>query len=341
MGMIDGRGHWYRWDKKDTTESYLALDMAPFARSVDLTRRRVGWWYWQWSSGRKASIAYIVEPDKGVCLHYTASGQSYDYLVRVDTTTPHYGGVRYWWLCPACGRRCRILYGGCRFLCRQCHDLTYETTQSGGDLLHTVDNRLVAIRRKLKSTGHFLDGPWPKPKYMHWDTYGRLCREYLNLLEMRERLTTYELLDLVGTFKPDNDIPITADDYLQDLKDEWEHHKAHPDRPPLRALRSAQWFEEETPQKSDNRLTLGEVAKRAGVPYEFAKEAQAEELIRPDQGRDTRRKRYRQRLASWLQKLYTLRDGGMEWAEIRAWTQRRWQPGHEHERRWPEGYCDG
>jgi len=361
---MDGRGRWYRWDKKDTTEESLELSVKPFVDGLNRAAESVTrdgpicFGSVQWSTIRTGevtnTIGYTIERQHGqylVHLRYTTkrwNGERIenDYRVRMTHTQPYYGGRRWWFLCPlqGCKRRVGKLYiapGQLYFGCRHCYDLTYESTQSGGKLLHTVDNRLVAIRRKLKGTGDFLDGPWAKPKYMQWDTYGRLCREYLNLLEMRERLMTYELLDLVGTFKPDNDIPITADDYLQDLKDEWEHHKAHPDRPPMRALRRRHSFACDTPQGNDNRLTLGEVAKLANVPYEFAREAQAEGLIRPDQGRDTRRKRYRRRLASWLRKLYRLRNSGIEWAEICAWAQRRWQPGHEHERRWPEGYCDG
>jgi len=88
-------------------------------------------------------------------------------------------------------------------------------------------------------------------------------------------------------------------------------------------------------RKGDRKHTLGEIAKAGGVPYEFAKEAQRGGLIRPDRGRGNRIKRYRPKLASWLSKLYTMRQGGLSWEEIRDWTQRRFAAGHKHERRWP------
>src|SRR5690606_1838138 len=72
-----------------------------------------------------------------------------------------------------------------------------------------------------------------------------------------------------------------------------------------------------------------------GVPYAFAKEAQAEGLIRPDGGRGTRVRRYRPKLATWLGKLHRYRAAGMEWEAIRDWTRRRWLPGHDHERQEP------
>lgn len=42
--------------------------------------------------------------------------------------------------------------------------------------------------------------------------------------------------------------------------------------------------------------------------------------------------RYQTRLNNWLHKLHTLRCGGMSWEDITAWSKRRFQPGHEHER---------
>src|SRR5262245_43417025 len=134
------RGSWYRWDKKDTVESQLDLDMTTFVKSVDLERYLSGSWRWTWTSGRQSSISYIVQPERHtVRLQYTSNGKEYDYPVRVVTTQPHYGGRRYWWLCPHCGRRVRVLYGGAYFLCRTCQNLSYETTQSG-ELTTTIDN---------------------------------------------------------------------------------------------------------------------------------------------------------------------------------------------------------
>lgn len=85
---------------------------------------------------------------------------------------------------------------------------------------------------------------------------------------------------------------------------------------------------------------LGEIATLAGVPYAVAQEAQREGLIREDAGRTKRRKRYRERLKNWLSKLHKLRAAGLSWEEIRDWSQRRWQPGHEQERVCPSGFAE-
>lgn len=80
---------------------------------------------------------------------------------------------------------------------------------------------------------------------------------------------------------------------------------------------------------------LGQLTRQAGVPLAFAKPAEAASLLRPDAGRTGRRKRCRAKLASWLAKLHALRGAGYGWHEIRAWTGRRFEADHEHERRRP------
>ena len=48
-------------------------------------------------------------------------------LIPIITMRMHFGGVRHWFSCPSCGRRCRILYGGARFRCRLCRGARYES----------------------------------------------------------------------------------------------------------------------------------------------------------------------------------------------------------------------
>src|SRR5215813_1305979 len=40
-------------------------------------------------------------------------------------TPTRFGGRRQWFMCLKCGRRCRTIFGGRHFRCRQCHGLTY------------------------------------------------------------------------------------------------------------------------------------------------------------------------------------------------------------------------
>ena len=76
-------------------------------------------------------LSYTVTPQGGEPQHY-------DYQVRLVTTQPHFGGLRWWFMCPlrvnghACGRRVSKLYlppGGHYFGCRHCYRLTYTSSQ--------------------------------------------------------------------------------------------------------------------------------------------------------------------------------------------------------------------
>jgi len=64
-----------------------------------------------------------------VRLRYASvGGEEIEEVFRLEVTRPNYGGVRFWFLCPGCGRRRRKLYlppGRRLFRCRECHDLTY------------------------------------------------------------------------------------------------------------------------------------------------------------------------------------------------------------------------
>lgn len=331
------RGKYYRWDKKALTDEYLHLDIAAFARSVDLTKFRAGSWQWKFSSGSEASITYIVSPERqGVNLQYTTGDKHYDYLVSVVTTQPNYGGARYWWLCPSCNKRVRILYGGKIFACRKCHNLTYETTQTGGDRMTTIDNRLYNIRRKLGAKGGIHDQLPERPKGMHDKTYSRLMCEYFNLHDLRRLAFTSQSAKLLVSLGADTGLSFSPAELAQMTQEAWEAYKTDPSRVPARRIeRTRQLYDEVEYQSPPWYLTLGDLAASAGVSFDFAKETVTEGLIRPDQGRTQRRKRYRERLKNWLAKLWTLREAGFSWEDIRAWTKRRWQPGHESERLWP------
>lgn len=198
---LDMRGRWYRWDKRATTNDYIQLDIAKFTRSVDLTQRCFGSWRWTWTSGRRESVTYRVEPGAGVRLMYTVGKQQdYDYLIRTATTAQPFGGVRSWWLCPKCGRRVRILYGGgALFVCRLCSGAYYETQQSKSWTVQ-VDNKIDWIRRKLKAKGGSVADSMPplKPKGMHWKTYSRLALRYVELQRERNDAFRAEILRMAG-----------------------------------------------------------------------------------------------------------------------------------------------
>ena len=59
----------------------------------------------------------------------------YDYQVSLVTTPCNFGGVRYWFGCPHCGRRVAVLYlapGDVYFRCRHCNNLSYHSRNRRG-----------------------------------------------------------------------------------------------------------------------------------------------------------------------------------------------------------------
>jgi len=125
-------------------------------------------------SGRESSIGIVVDTqDLYAKVNYTITDRNtgektdFDYRIPLTTTPCHFGGVRYWFICPLsrngvdCGRWVGTLYlagGGKYFGCRNCYDLSYESrneTRSGmfgayGGVLRTerqIEELLGQIKR--------------------------------------------------------------------------------------------------------------------------------------------------------------------------------------------------
>ena len=91
-----------------------------------------------------------------VRLQYTMirDGAELDYQVPAVSTAPHYGGRRWWWLCPIawgsgmCGRRVGKLYrpyGARYFGCRHCYQLSYTSAQEHDPRVSRLANDPMAL----------------------------------------------------------------------------------------------------------------------------------------------------------------------------------------------------
>jgi hypothetical protein len=149
--------HWWRSSKKTVVEDCRNLDTNRWMRE-DILHPGVwqsGNWAWfrdETRTEQTSSIGYEVNTRDGsswVRLFYTftESKDAIDYRIRLVTTRPRFGGLRWWFLCPlgvngrTCGRRVGKLYlppGGRYFGCRHCYDLTYTSCQESRkyDSLH-------------------------------------------------------------------------------------------------------------------------------------------------------------------------------------------------------------
>lgn len=175
---MGGYGSGKRYFSKNTTSSYRRIDVRRWQRDGLLEPR--GFFGWQWWRDGELTGSITVRAEVGrVVLTYRhrthdQDWKSEDYPVLLEWTRCNFGGERAWFICPArgCGRRVAVLYGGCVFACRHCHQLAYD---SQNEAAHSrALGRTQAIRMKLGGSPSLLE-PFPaKPKGMHWATYSRL-----------------------------------------------------------------------------------------------------------------------------------------------------------------------
>ncbi len=162
--------HWWRPPKKPVVERCLFLDANRWTREGILKSGvcHAGSWGWTYPGGKGFSVRYEVntlDPGRPVLrLAYSWAWagseelHSASYALRLTTTRPHFGGLRWWFVCPLvadgrpCNRRVGKLYLPPRarhFGCRHCHSLTYTSCQHH-------DKRVDALRRDPESLAFLL-----------------------------------------------------------------------------------------------------------------------------------------------------------------------------------------
>jgi hypothetical protein len=155
---------------KRTTNRLHLLDIRRIKRAGSL---EVGLY------SRTGNVEIHAGPGR-VTLNYRCENQvgewlEYRYAVSLDWTPCNYGGKRPWWVCPECSKRVAILYGGRRYACRHCHDLTYKSTRTAPGSEHYA--RANKVRRRLGWGGGVASPMGERPKGMHWKTYLRLLTQ--------------------------------------------------------------------------------------------------------------------------------------------------------------------
>jgi hypothetical protein len=113
-------------------------------------------------------------------VHYTQTNtqEKHDYKIYLTSTTPHYGGKRWWFKCPAarCTRRVGVLYLGNIFACRHCWGMAYASQNQ--NYYDNQSDKAFKLAHKLGHDGNAMDGFYgEKPKGMHWRTYRRKVEE--------------------------------------------------------------------------------------------------------------------------------------------------------------------
>jgi ribosomal protein S27AE len=104
-------------------------------------------------------------------------------------TTPQHVGVRRWFACPECSKRCAILYApdDTRLACGRCLGISYPSQrQSPAQRIRTQADAL--FRRLNVDASHFPRCLGPKPPGMAWARYRALLDKALEYDERTCRM---------------------------------------------------------------------------------------------------------------------------------------------------------
>jgi hypothetical protein len=143
-----GSGNFYRWNKKAIVEESYQLGIDFFKEILNnlytggMTRSTISWKN-TITGETSARISYEIErKNKELALltfEYSitpgdSEREDLRYSSPLVTTHCNYGGFRWWYLCPNTHCRNRVgklymPYHARYFLCRNCHNLTYESCQ--------------------------------------------------------------------------------------------------------------------------------------------------------------------------------------------------------------------
>jgi len=196
---------------RPTADSSLRIDLAWMLRTGRAKEGSAIWGSLSWSRGDQpsGSIGYralMDEPgEERLELSYTrGSGEDREEVrqtVRLCFTVPHYGGKRWWMICPYRGIRVGKLYlppGGDRFASRQAWRLGYHIQRVAR--LDRAGERLHRFQRKLGCDVGL--GAFPtRPKGMWQRTWERHLERYWELEEAADAELAIGLARILGRYR--------------------------------------------------------------------------------------------------------------------------------------------
>jgi hypothetical protein len=139
MGGTDST-RWNDYERKLTVEECFSLDVNLLVkdRFIELGYRDAGQLVWKNQFGIELATCEIQADttnidDSWISITYATNktGQVNQGIYLIPTT-PNYGGIRWWFECPDCGKKAVKLYLAKEphFACRTCCNLTYNTCRN-------------------------------------------------------------------------------------------------------------------------------------------------------------------------------------------------------------------
>ncbi len=175
----------YYYNRKATADASCRLKMSYLKKRGMLTGEesieKISWTSSMTGKGTAIILAVYITDNPVAILMYSVTDREgkrtdYDDKVNLVTTPCYFGGVRYWFGCPLCGRRVAVLYlapGDVYFRCRHCNNLSY----------HSRNNCPVA---KFGVTGREIDKL--RSEIKRWTWRGRATRKVRRLQALERKM---------------------------------------------------------------------------------------------------------------------------------------------------------
>ncbi|MEE8099725.1 MAG: hypothetical protein V3T13_07300 [Hyphomicrobium sp.] len=205
-----GSGRYGGWPTSEATDS-LVIDIAALRRG-GLRAGFVASSHYTWTSSfdGEFSADMLIDTrgrdDASIVLrHITRDNDPREiaYRVPLTATRPPFGGLRWWFICPARGDLRTKLFlplGGSRFLSREAYRLGYACQR--GTKLDRLHRKARKLKLALGGDGEFASPTPPKPRGMHRSTYAQKVAQ-LNAVEAAIAVTWIDsmpkrLLGVIG-----------------------------------------------------------------------------------------------------------------------------------------------
>lgn len=127
-----GSGSYSRWSNTLTIEETKRIDIRFMRRNRMLRAGSTGSLTWTCNGEPAGDIRYTCHADRIVFNYrYRSGGSDWEPVAPVvyfEFTSCHIGGLRQWFTCPHCQRRCEVLCLADKWpACRKCYRLPYRS----------------------------------------------------------------------------------------------------------------------------------------------------------------------------------------------------------------------
>lgn len=187
---------WYR-NKKQTIDNVLRIRIKDLMAASFFQKSQLGTINWNGKWKDSSAVIKYNKEEGYIEISYTCNhSEAIRLQIPVVITHPNFGGVRYWFKCPFCGKKITTLYITRKyFSCRKCNNLTYRSQQySYYDRMRLMSDKYESLAKRNGI----------KKKGMHWSTYNELmdkAMDYDNVVELQLLKRLYKLTGLPNIYK--------------------------------------------------------------------------------------------------------------------------------------------